>query len=211
MKRPRLPSGCLLAFSLLGCFTGCDDEAEVTGMPDAATDLAVTDAFTQGEAKPDVAVRDALAVATDTQTSDPDAPLAEFSWSVDPMTVQLRRGTCRELLVHVKRRPDFNDAIVFGVGNGPSRVGFASTHVAPGASAGTIILATPHNAPAVTNQPMIIAASGKATYLRITLNVTVLDTPAVSDGGVVETSADGGIWDSQTCSQTLEGLAKIAI
>lgn len=211
MKRLRLPSGCLLAFALLGCFTGCDDEVEVTGTRDAATDLAVADAFSEVKTNADVVAIDALTIASDTQTSDPDAPLAEFSWSVDPMTVELRRGTCRELLVQVKRRPDFNDAIVLGVGEGPVRVGLASTNITPGASVGTIILATPHNAPAVTNRTMIVAASGKATYLRITLNVTVLDTAAASDGGVVETSADAGIWDNQTCSQTLEGLAKIAI
>lgn len=188
----------VLILSLLACISGCDDEADV--------------GETKSDANPDVAAInsiDALAVATDTQASGPDAPLDEFSWSVDPMTVQLRRGTCRELLVQVKRRPDFKDAVILGVGEGPLRVGFSSTHVEPGASVGTIILATPYNAPAVANKPMIVAASGKATYLRITLNVTVLDTAAVSDGGVVETSADAGFWNNDTCSQTLEGLAKV--
>ncbi len=125
------------------------------------------------------------------------------------MNVQLRRGTCRELMVLIKRRPDFKDAVLLGVGEGPFRVGFSSTHVEPNASVGTIILTTPYNAPAVTNKAMIVAASGKTTYLRMTLNVTVLDTTAAADGGVVETSADAGIWSNDTCSQTLEALAKI--
>lgn len=127
------------------------------------------------------------------------------------MNVQLRRGTCRELLVTLNRRPDFNDAVILGVGEGPFRVGFASTNVEPGASVGTIILATPFNAPAVNDKAMILAASGKTTYLRVTLNVTVLETLSSADGGVVETAADAGIWDNDTCGLVLSGLSKIAL
>lgn len=213
-KRCSVPKYSLLVFALLGGFTGCEDNTETAEARDAAADAAVDAAVTKHDAAVDAVASDAVAsdaalVATDAQPMGPDAALAEFSWSVDPMSVQLRRGTCRELRVQVKRRADFNGEISLGVGGGPFRVGFAASAIEAGSSVGTIILATPYNAPPVTDKDLLIAATGKATYLRMNLQVTVLDTDPATDGGVVEPLGDAGIWDNNTCSQTLQGLAMI--
>jgi hypothetical protein len=202
----------LLAFALLGCFTGCEDEAEISQATDAVVDAAVVDAVvTKTDAGVDAVASDAVLVVTDAQSSGPDGALAEFSWSVDPMSVQLRRGTCRELRVLIKRRADFNDSIALGVGGGPFRVGFSAPVIEAGASIGTIILATPYNAPEVKDKDLLIAATGKATYLRMNLQVTVLDTESNADGGVVEPLGDAGIWNNDTCGQILQGLSTITM
>jgi len=204
-----MPKCSVLVFAFLVGLTGCDDEGNVTEPQDAAVDAAASTVVAKYDAGVGSDTMDAFVVANDAQPEGPDAPMAEFSWSIDPMSVKLRRGTCRELLVQVVRRPDFKDAITLGVGNSPFRVGFASLRVEEGSSVGTIILATPYNTPTVTDHPMIIAASGNATYLRLTLNVTVLDEAPATDGGVVETFADAGSWDNDTCSETVAALSTI--
>ncbi|MDX2021265.1 MAG: hypothetical protein SF187_13575 [Deltaproteobacteria bacterium] len=207
-KRCSILRSLIPALAALGSLAGCEDANEIGQAKDAAVD-AIVDAASAAEWPRSDAGSDALASAFDGASLGPDVALPEFSWSVEPMSVQLRRGTCRELRVVANRRPDFTGAITLGSGEGPFRVGFASSHIEAGASVGTIILATPHNAPAVTDKPLIIAATGKATHLRMTLTITVLDTAPAADGGVVETFADAGIWDNDTCSQTLQGLSML--
>jgi hypothetical protein len=207
-KRCSILRSLIPTLAALASLAGCEDGNELGQTKDAAVD-AIVDAVSAAELPRSDAGFDAVASSFDGASLGPDVASPEFSWSVESMSVQLRRGTCRELRVVANRRPDFTEAITLGSGEGPFRVGFASSHIEAGASVGTIILATPHNAPAVTDKSMIIAATGKATHLRLTLNITVLDTAPAADGGVVETFADTGIWDDNTCSQTLQGLSMI--
>jgi hypothetical protein len=200
----------VLAIALCGSLWGCEDDSPgLTGDASANTgDDAAIDSQTQrvmpsgsdangnGDA-PVVTVVDA-ALSTD-----------EFSWSVDPMEILLQRGTCRTVTVHVQRRNGYNGPLTLGVGGGPEKVGFSTNHIEAGASTGTFSLVTATNAPAVNAAPLIVAATGDKTHLRLMVHLTVADTAPVTDGGVLEPAgADGSVFDESTCRQVVNAIGQ---
>jgi hypothetical protein len=189
---------------------GCDDDAIDSGGDASASggDSAVADVGTRN-GNPPSADADLHGDALPTATPDAAVSTDDFSWRIDPMEILLQRGTCRTVQVHVQRRNGYNGPILLGVGGGAMKVGFSSNHIAAGESTGAFVLTTAANAPAVTAEPLIVAASGNKTYLRLTVLVTVADTPPVTDGGVLEPAGvDGSVFDEATCRQISEALGK---
>lgn len=204
------------AFAIGGWLVACDDDTPANTINDAAMDVAVDVGSTlMPGSNSDVAVTNGV-TTLDSGAELPvntklDAAVSteEFSWSIDPMSIVLQRGTCRTVTVNVKRHPDYNGPITLGVGGGAEKVGFGSNHIEAGASTGSFVLVTAANAPAVSAAPLTVAATGNKTHLRLTVLLTVTDTAPVTDGGVLDPAGvDGSVYDEPTCRLVVGGLGK---